>query len=198
MFTVKRFKFVSRQTLFNPIEFFAVVFLFSRHARSSSSSFFFPPSLLAFQLFFLLSRSLFLSPARALFSLFFLFFRFFFFFVFFSFYLFTQQQQRSAVKSDEKHFPQDDSITESIYDRSVSGWPRLCDWTVAWEPLFPDVSDCIMDDYYAHPCKFRQKRSFVQRASRCSAYAQHTNRRIYFGLITRCPGRCKIVIIRCV
>lgn len=28
----------------------------------------------------------------------------------------------------------------------------------AWEPLFPDVSDCIMDDYYAHPYKFRQKR----------------------------------------
>lgn len=42
MFTVKRFKFVSRQTLFNPIEFFAVVFLFSRHAGSSSTPFFFP------------------------------------------------------------------------------------------------------------------------------------------------------------
>lgn len=41
MFTVKRFKFVSRQTLFNPIEFFAVVFLFSRHAGSSSTPFFF-------------------------------------------------------------------------------------------------------------------------------------------------------------
>lgn len=155
MFTVKRFKFVSRQTLFNPIEFFAVVFLFSRHARSSSSSFFFTlPS--RFSAFFPSpSFALSLSCARAL------------FFFFFFFYLSTQQQQqRSAVKSDEKHFPQDDSIPESIYDRSVSGWPRLCDWTVAWEPLFPDVSDCIMDDYYAHPCKFRQKRSFVQRASR--------------------------------
>lgn len=45
MFTVKRFKFVSRQTLFNPIEFFAVVFLFSRHAGSSSPFFFPSPSL---------------------------------------------------------------------------------------------------------------------------------------------------------
>ena len=83
MFTVKRFKFVSRQTLFNPIEFFAVVFLFSRHARSSS--------------FFFTSRFSAFFPG------------------FFALFL----HHRSAVKSDEKHFPQDD-YSEVDFDRSAA------------------------------------------------------------------------------
>lgn len=106
MFTVKRFKFVSRQTLFNPIEFFAVVFLFSRHAGSSSTPFFFPLPL---------SLSLFSFPPQPPFI-----------FIFFplpllslSLSFFIPPPVRSdpirsdpitGRKSDEKHYPRDNSI----------------------------------------------------------------------------------------
>lgn len=56
MFTVKRFKFVSRPTLFNPAEFFAVVFLFSRHL----GSFLFFATVFELFLLFFLSSILFL------------------------------------------------------------------------------------------------------------------------------------------
>lgn len=138
MFTVKRFKFVSRQTLFNPIEFFAVVFLFSRHARSSS---FFSP--LAFQLF---------SPAFLL-------------------YFFTTDQRWNRTKNIFRRM----TIPKSIsIDR-----PRLTAimWLdSAWEPLFPDVSDCIMDDYYAHPCKFRQKRLLNVAVTRIARPTRRANK----------------------
>lgn len=101
MFMVKRFKFVSRQTLFNPIEFFAVVFLFSRHAGSSSPFFFPPPLSLS------LSRFSAFLPNPRLFL--------FFFPPPLSRFLFLRSgpirsDPITGRKSDEKHHPRDNSI----------------------------------------------------------------------------------------
>lgn len=126
MFTVKRFKFVSRQTLFNPIEFFAVVFLFSRHAGSSSPFFFPPPPLslsLAFQLF---------SPTPV----------YFYFFsrplslVFYSSGQVRSDPIRSPVGNRTRNIIRGTTLSRKSKFRSIRPLvtPRLCDWThFAWE-----------------------------------------------------------------
>ena len=209
MFTVKRFKFVSRQTLFNPIEFFAVVFLFSRHAGSSSTPFFF--------LSLSLSLALFSFPRQPRFIVIFFPLPLLSLSLSLSLSFFIPPPARSdPIRSDPITGRKSDGETLSAgqlypesrnFDRSVRSLRR--DYAIGRIPRgnaphphpsppllpLPDVSGCILDDHYTRilPCEFRTEFRLLNNATRIAP--SETRRKQTVWMYTYTYNMCVYIYI---